>query len=313
MEGRNIVSPGGSIDTDEGKFNVKPGGEFDAMSEIARLSVGAVESGGSANQVSLTDIGLAVNRDYVDPPQVICRFTESRGTFPAVMLGLTMKSGANIIDICDSAMARIDRLVHVEQALPRDISVTPVAQSSDNVSRKIDEVISNVISAIIIVVIVVYLFVGVRTSLVMAANIPFVVIGAIALIRVFGVELEQISLASIIIALGLLVDNAVQVCDQTRTNILAGMTPRVAAVKGANTLMFPMLSGTLTTVAAFLPMVIRSVRRQRGIRLQFACHAVDNLVVELVLRHVDLCRVGCGIHSRTERPERPGCAVAVVE
>ncbi len=255
VESRNIVSPGGSIDTSDGKFNVKPGGEFDAMSEIEGLSVGAVQSGESANQVSLTDIGLSVNRDYADPPQVICRFTEERGTFPAVMLGVTMKSGSNIVDICEVAMDRIERLVNVEQALPRDITVTPVSQASDNVTAKIDDVISNVISAIVIVVIVVYLFVGLRTSLVMAANIPFVVIGSLALIRTMGVELEQISLASIIIALGLLVDNAVQVCDQTRTNILSGMKPGPAAVKGATTLMFPMLSGTLTTVAAFLPML----------------------------------------------------------
>ncbi len=252
---RNIISPGGSIDTGDGKFNVKPGGEFDALSEIESLSVAGVQSGQSVNQVSLEDIGLTVHRDYVDPPNVLCRFTEERGTFPAVMVGITMKSGSNIIDICESAMARIEQLVEVEQALPRDLTVRPVSNLSDNVSAKIDDVISNVVSAIVIVVIVVFLFVGLRTSLVMAANIPFVILGSIAAISLFGVELEQISLASIIIALGLLVDNAVQVCDQTRTNILAGMSPREAAVKGASTLMFPMLTGTLTTVAAFFPMM----------------------------------------------------------
>lgn len=255
VNSRNIVSPGGSIDTGNGKFNLKPGGEFDALGEIETLSVAAVGSGNSANQVSLTDIGLTVHRDYVDPPSVICRFTEPRGTFPAVMLGVTMKSGANIIDICDSAMDRIDQLVEVEQALPRDLAIRPVSNLSDNVSAKIDDVIGNVVSAIVIVVVVVYLFVGLRTSLVMAANIPFVVLGAIAIVGMLGVQLEQISLASIIIALGLLVDNAVQVCDQTRSNLLEGMTPGQAAVQGAKTLMFPMLTGTLTTVAAFFPMM----------------------------------------------------------
>ncbi|MEM9645512.1 MAG: efflux RND transporter permease subunit, partial [Planctomycetota bacterium] len=255
VESRNIVSPGGIIDTRNGRFNVKPGGEFDAVDEINSLVIGAVKSGKSANQVSLQNIGLTVKRDYADPAQAICRFTDETGTYPAVMLGVTMKSGANIIDICNSAMDRVNRLVNVEQALPRDLTVKPVSNLSDNVSAKIDDVVGNVLSAIVIVVIVVYLFVGLRTSLVMAANIPFVVLSAIAIIRVFGVELEQISLASIIIALGLLVDNAVQVCDQTRTNLLEGMTPREAAVNGARTLMFPMFSGTLTTVAAFLPMM----------------------------------------------------------
>ena len=255
IEARNIVSPGGSLDTKSGKFNVKPGGEFDALSEIESLTVSAVQTEDTYNRVGLSDIGLKVERGFVDPPNVLCRFTEPRGTFDAVMIGVTMKSGSNIIDVCEAAMNRIDQLVEIEQALPRDITVLPVSKVSDNVSAKINEVISNVISAIVIVVIVVFLFVGLRTSLVMAANIPFVVLGSIAIIRIFGVELEQISLASIIIALGLLVDNAVQVCDQTRSNILAGMTPGKAAVEGARTLMFPMLSGTLTTVAAFLPML----------------------------------------------------------
>lgn len=252
---RNIVSPGGTLNTEQGIFNLKPGGEFNAMSEIEAVSVGGVRSGDSINQVSLVDLGLTVNRTAVDPPNVVCRFTEPRGTFPAVMLGMTMKSGENIIEICDAAMSRIDRLVDVEQALPRDITVRPVSKLADNVSAKINDVISNVISAIVIVVIVVFLFVGLRTSLVMAANIPFVVLGSIAIIRLLGVQLEQISLASIIIALGLLVDNAVQVCDQTRSNLLAGMKPKEAAVEGAKTLMLPMLTGTLTTVAAFLPML----------------------------------------------------------
>ena len=88
------------------------------------------------------------------------------------------------------------------------------------------------------------------------ADIPVVVVSSVALITLFDVQLEQISLVSIIIALGLLVDNAVQVCDQARTNQINGMGPREAAIQGANTLTFPMLSGTLTTVAAFFPMLI---------------------------------------------------------
>ncbi|MEM6472581.1 MAG: efflux RND transporter permease subunit, partial [Planctomycetota bacterium] len=253
---RNIVSAGGNIDTRAGKFNIKPGGEFDAMRQIESVSVASVRTGETFNQVRLQDLGLSVKRDFVDPPHVICRFTEPRGTFESVMLGITMKSGSNIIEICDAAVARVERLIDVEQALPRDVTVRPVSKLADNVNAKIDEVISNVISAILIVIVVVYLFVGLRTSLVMAANIPFVVIGSIAIISQFGVELEQISLASIIIALGLLVDNAVQVCTQTQTNINKGMSPEDAAVEGANTLLFPMLSGTLTTVAAFFPMLI---------------------------------------------------------
>ncbi|QEG22670.1 efflux RND transporter permease subunit [Mariniblastus fucicola] len=256
VEQRNIVSPGGSIDTAAGRFNVKPGGEFDAVNEIESIAVGAVQTGRTASPVRLRDIGLSVHRDYEDPASVICRYSDTTGTYPAVTLAITMKAGGNIIEVCNACVEKYERLVNVEQLLPADLAITPVSLQADNVNAKVNDVINNVISAIVIVVIVVFLFVGARTSIVMAANIPIVVLAAIAIIRWFGVEIEQISLASIIIALGLLVDNAVQVCDQTRTNVMDGMTPAEGAMEAANTLMFPMLAGTLTTVAAFFPMLL---------------------------------------------------------
>ena len=253
---RNIVSPGGDIDTPEGRFIVKPGGEFDGVREIDSITVATVVSGNNRNQVRLKDMDMQVRRAYQDPPSVVCRISTSEGSYEGVTLGITMKSGQNIIDVCGKCMQRIQQMTDVEQVLPRDLAVVPISNLSDNVQVKIDEVINNVISAIIIVVVVVYVCVGIRTSIVMAASIPLVVLSSIAVISLFGVELEQISLASIIIALGLLVDNAVQVCDQTRTNLQSGSTPKEAAIQAASVLAFPMLSGTLTTIAAFFPMLL---------------------------------------------------------
>ena len=166
-----------------------------------------------------------------------------------------MRSGANIIDVCETCVDRLHIMTDVDQTLPADLGVTPVSQQSDNVRAKMTSVINNVIEAILIVIVVVFLLVGGRTAAVMAANIPIVVLGSLAIIRLFGVQLEQVTLASIIISLGLLVDNAVQVCDQTRVNLIDGMKPKQAAIEAAKLLMLPMLIGTLTTVAAFLPML----------------------------------------------------------
>jgi multidrug efflux pump subunit AcrB len=262
VDQRNTIASGGSIETAQGAYNVKPSGDLNAVKEIESITIaagGGQDASGKTipvRQVRLGDLGLKVERSYVDPPDIMSRFTDERGSFPCVMLGVTMKSGQNIIDVCNRCTDRIDRLVNFEQTLPADLEIRPISNQAINVSGKINDVVSNVISAIVIVVIVVFLFVGLRTSLVMAANIPIVVLGSIAIINQLGIQLEQISLASIIIALGLLVDNAVQVCDQTRSNILDGMTPNDAAVEGARTLALPMLTGTLTTVAVFIPMLI---------------------------------------------------------
>ena len=252
---RNIVPTGGSVSTDAGKFNIKADGEFDAVSEIESILVGSVITDDSNNPVRLKDIGLKVERAYVDPARYHCRFTDAESSYPAVILGVTMRSGANIIDVCETCVERLRLMTDVDQTLPADLGVTPVSQQSDNVRGKMTSVINNVIEAIVIVIVVVFLLVGGRTAAVMAANIPIVVLGSLAIIRLFGVQLEQVTLASIIISLGLLVDNAVQVCDQTRVNLIDGMKPKQAAIEAAKLLMLPMLIGTLTTVAAFIPML----------------------------------------------------------
>ena len=254
-EARNIIAPGGSIDTPVGRFAVKPGGEFNGVEEMESIVVGMVGQGEQKRPVYLRDVGLKIDRAYQDPPRLICRYGDAHTSQPAVIVALSMKSGANIIDICDAAKARVKDLQEAE-SLPPDIAVASVSDQSENVRGKISQVVGNVIGAILIVVVVVYLVVGLRPAAVMAGNIPVVVLAAIALITLFDVQLEQISLASIIIALGLLVDNAVQVCDQSRSNQMAGMAPVAASIKGSNQVSSPMLMGTATTVAAFAPMLI---------------------------------------------------------
>ena len=199
-EARNIVAPGGSIDTDVGRFTVKPGGEFNAVVEMGSIIAGKAggPNPGDQRPVYLDDLGLNIVRDYIDPRSIICRVGDAKGSEPAVVVALTMKSGGNIVDVCNAAKARVHEMQHVDQSLPPDIEIELVSDQSINVEAKINDVVSNVIGAIVIVIIVVYLVVGFRSAAVMATNIPVVVLAAVALITLFDVQLEQISLASII-------------------------------------------------------------------------------------------------------------------
>lgn len=253
---RNIIAPGGIVDTSDGRFYVRPGGELNAVDELNSVVANVAASGDTGNQVYLRDMGMTVRRGYADPPSLLARYADPDVSERCVIVSVTMKSGANIVDICDHAKHVVARLQQQEKSLPANLMVTPISDQSIGVNARISDVVMNVISAIVIVIVIVYLVVGFRTAAVMAANIPFVVLASISLITLFDVQLEQMSLASMIIALGLLVDNAVQVCDQSRTNQIAGMPPVEATVSGAKMLAIPMLNGTLTTIAAFLPMVI---------------------------------------------------------
>ena len=263
IQSRNIVAPGGTIDTGSGRFFVKPGGELDAVEELKDVVAGRAGEGDERRQVYLKDLGINVDRGYDDPRRVICRYGDSQTSQPCVIVALSIKSGANTINVCEAAKSRIEQMRNIERSIPPDIGIEYISDQSINVTMKIDQVLSNVIGAIVIVVIVVYLVVGFRSAMVMAGNIPVVVLAAIALVTLFDVQLEQISLASIIIALGLLVDNAVQVCDQSRTNQIQGMSPVEASVKGSTQLSTAMLMGTATTVAAFAPMLIGLVGSTR--------------------------------------------------
>ena len=251
---QNIIAPGGLLDAADGRLFVKPDGNVDAVEEINRLAVGTVTAADTENEVTVRNLGLDVRRGVVDPPLRVCRYGDPFLSVPANTIAVSMKSGANIIDICEKSKQRVQQLKNNGE-LPPDVAVSIISDQSVSVNERIRDVLVNIVQAILIVVVVVYLFVGFRIAAVMAANIPFVVLVSIAIIPFFGVQLEQMSLASMIIALGLLVDNAVQICDQAATNQREGMDPKQAAVEGARLLGPSMLNGTLTTIAAFLPML----------------------------------------------------------
>ena len=257
VSARNIVAPGGNIDTNVGRFSVKPGGEFDAVRELDSVVVGATGEGWESNRapVYLKDVGLNIVRDYEDPPSVIARYGDVHTSEPCVIVAFTMKARANVTELCTTVKNRIDELKVKDKILPPDIDISYISDQSETVTRKINDFVLNVVEAIIIVIAVVYLMVGFRSAAVMAANIPIVILASLAIITVFDVQLEQISLASMIIALGLLVDNAVQVCDQSRTLQIKGKSPYRAAVEGSNEVATPVLYGTLTTISAFIPML----------------------------------------------------------
>ena len=253
---RNVIAPGGSFDVDIGHVTVKPSGEIDAVDQLSSIVVGQVGSTEGSAPVYLRDLGIEVVRDYEDPPSEITRFSDPSGTSPCLLVAFTMKKGSNIVDVCADARSLVDRLQDELKVFPPDLGIGIISDQSENVTRKINDFVANVVGAIVIVIAVVFLMVGLRSSIVMAANIPIVIIGSLAIVTLFGVQLEQISLAAMIIALGMLVDNAVQIADQTRSLLSEGKTRFEAALQGANRLSFPMLIATGTTIAAFYPMLL---------------------------------------------------------
>lgn len=254
LEARNIVAPGGSLDTGRTRYNIHPSGAFDAVEDIRRVTVAADERSGTP--VLLSDLGLTVRRGYTDPARSIVRFGDpDEGPRDAIVIAYTMKAGTNSVALGQAITQRLDDIRDRDKLIPRDIGLHIVADEPTFVQEKVTGFSANVAQAILIVVIIAFLMVGLRIALVMAASIPIVLFSAIGLSRFFGVELEQMSIAALIIALGMLVDNAIEVCDNTHRLQREGVSRLRSVTEGVRQVAFPVLMATGTTVAAFLPMV----------------------------------------------------------
>jgi len=251
LAARNIRTPGGSLDTDKVRVGVQPSGEFTSVQEIGSVIVAGSDTG---TPIRLSDAGFRVRRDYEDPPRHVVRYGDTSGDAPAIIVSAWMQDGFKVTDLGPEIVATVERMKAIDQTIPADIEVRVVFDEATFVDAKIRDFVINVLQAIGIVVAVAFVMAGPRSAIVMALAIPFVMITSIGISATAGVALEQMSIASLIIALGMLVDNAVVVCDNTKRFMEEGLAPRAAAVRGVEQIMFPTLMGTLTTVCAFAPM-----------------------------------------------------------
>jgi multidrug efflux pump subunit AcrB len=283
---RNMVVPGGSIETDVSRFNIKLEDRVDAVSEIGSTVVARVATGTGGQKpsalpamltqsvvdadgsyagpvgapvtqnvpVTLTDLELDVTRDYLDPPLSLTRYSDAESSKDCVVLAFALKDGVNIVDL-DESMTHMLATAN-DTFLPPDVLVSKASDQPVAVNKKVSEVVSNVISSIAVVILVLIFMAGLRTSIIAAIAIPAIMLIALGLMTLFGVVIEQISLAALIIALGILVDNTIQVCDNTGTMLNSGADRRTAAIQGPGQISFAILIATGTIIVAFLPMTV---------------------------------------------------------
>ncbi len=254
FEARNIVHPGGEFDTEDGRYSINPTGEFTSVHQMNELIVGRVDQ---QLPVRLGDLPVRIDRRYEEPARSMTRLTTPEAPHVScLVLSISMKSGHNVTDMNRDVDQVIDRLR--ASFLPPDLKLTRVNDLPRQVDTRIKNFQVNLLQGVAIVLIVALVTMGWRPALIMAAAVPLSMVMAFAVVRSLGVELEQFSIASLIIALGMVVDNAIVVSDNAVRLIRDGVPKREAIIKGAQDLAVPILTSTLTTVAAFLPMLTMS-------------------------------------------------------
>lgn len=245
LERRNIVIPGGSITTQAEEIVLEPSGNYESVEDLKRT---IIQLPGRPDVVYLEDLAH-VSRGYVDPPTAKMRSVGG----PCLGLSVSMREGGNVIVLGDQVREVVDRLNSV---YPVGVDFDLVIFQPAFVNAKVNDFVGSLIQAIVIVMVVMLLTLGPRTGLVVAALIPTTMLLTFLLMSFFKIGLDQISIAALIIALGMLVDNAIVMSESIMVQIADGKERIRAAVDSAKELRIPLLISSLTTAAAFLPIFL---------------------------------------------------------
>ncbi len=242
---QNIILPGGRVDANQQRVIVTPTGNFQSIEDIANVEFTIPET---RQTIFLKDF-LTVERGYLDPPRDLVYFDGRR----AIVIGVSITPGVN-------AVAFGERLTRKLKALEAQLEIGYVLEYAtfqpDLVEAAVNGGLNNVYQTVGIVLVVVIIFLGVRTGLIVGSFVPLTMLMGLIVMRVFEIELERVSIASCIIALGMLVDNGIVIAEDIRSRMERGQERRAACLETGRTLAIPLLTSSLTTILAFMPMLL---------------------------------------------------------
>ncbi len=237
----NILNSGGQVDLEDERIILEPTGNFNSVKDIQKT---LIPVGDGSQVVYLSDI-TRVEKGYVEPASSIVRVNGK----PAIALSISLKEGANIISLGEKVDQVLSRW---NSNLPVGLKAERLSSMDSYVDHSIKNFIGNLIQSIIIVMLVMLIFLGFRTGVVVAVLIPIVTVMTLMLMGMIHMGLNQVTLAALIMALGMMVDNAIVVSESIMVKMEQGILAKQAAVESCDELLVPLLISTLTTSAAFL-------------------------------------------------------------
>ncbi|MFG0918391.1 efflux RND transporter permease subunit [Pseudomonas sp. CJQ_11] len=240
LQEQNAVSTAGFFETPSERVQLRVSGRFDSVEQIRQLPLRVGE-----RTFRLGDVAR-VYRGYNDPPAPRMRFMGE----DAIGLAVSMKDGGDILTLGKALETEFERLA---RGLPAGLSLRKVSDQPAAVKAGVGEFVQVLCEALVIVLLVSFFSLGVRTGLVVALAIPLVLAMTFAAMYYFGIGLHKISLGALVLALGLLVDDAIIAVEMMAIKMEQGFDRLKAASYAWTSTAFPMLTGTLITAAGFLP------------------------------------------------------------
>lgn len=235
--------PGGFIDAGTKRFSVKTSGDYQSLDEIRRTVLRLPDG----NVIHVEDLAKV---ELVDAePSYLGLYNGKRAVFIAV----EQRESTNIFEVLDGLKAELDQF---GQELPQDMHTEIVFDQSVSVEKQVNGFFINLLQGLVLVGIIILFSLGIRAASIVLLAIPVSMLIGIAGLDFFGFGLQQMSIVGLVIALGLLVDNAIVVTESIGQKLKLGMHPLQAAAAGTSQVAWAIASGTVTTILAFVPMLM---------------------------------------------------------
>ncbi|HEY5716426.1 MAG TPA: efflux RND transporter permease subunit, partial [Psychromonas sp.] len=239
LKSQNVASPAGKIRVADDYIRIHPTGEFNSVMAIGEVLIASA----AKRLVRLKDIA-AIERRYFEEPSMMYY----RNGKPALTLGISMQSGTNVVAVGERLQQRFQELLPIT---PMGMQIEAIYDQPAEVNNSVNGFIISVLQALVIVVVVLLFFMGVRVGLIIGAVLLITVAGTLWIMQMAGMELQRISLGALIIALGMLVDNAIVVAEGMLVRIKGGMDAVKAAGETVGQTIWALLGGTIIGILAF--------------------------------------------------------------
>ncbi|MBW2442179.1 MAG: efflux RND transporter permease subunit [Deltaproteobacteria bacterium] len=243
---QNIVLPAGRINVNDAEFIIETQGRFKTIEDIGDV---LIPIAGTQASIPLRDI-TTVRRAYVEPINNPAYYNGHQ----AIVLSVFLLKGIDAVEFGERLKQKVKE---IEDSLPWGYVLEFATYQPELIEKAVSSMVINVIESVAIVLVVVMLLLGLRTGLIVGSFIPLVMLFGMLSMYAFGIDMERMSLATMIIALGMFVDNAIVVSDDIKVNLETGMARKEAVLKTGRSLAVPLLTSTLTTVFAFGPILLQ--------------------------------------------------------
>ncbi len=243
IQSNNANIPGGAIKLEGKSFGIKTSGSYNNLDEIGNTVVQSY----MGKLIYLKQIA-SIDYDYKDI-NYYARFNRER----CIFLTVHPKEDWNVIDLSDELKPRVERYSHL---IPEEMRIEYVFDQSEVIRTRINGFMKNLLQGIFLVGVIILLSLGFRSAIIVILAIPLSIIIGLSFVDMAGFGLQQITIAALVVALGLLVDNSIVVIENISRLIGLGYSVREAAEKGAAQIGWPIFSATLTTLLAFVPIIM---------------------------------------------------------